>query len=62
MLLSKLEVLKIYDLQKEQCDAFAIAVPILDQLFELPIFQSSHLRFPGKSKPSRQQYPISIAH
>jgi cell filamentation protein, protein adenylyltransferase len=30
------------------------AVPLLDQLFERPIFQSSHIRFPASTAPSRQ--------
>lgn len=30
------------------------AVPLLDQLFERPLFQSSHLRFTADPKPSRQ--------
>ena len=34
------------------------AVPLLDQIFERPLFQSSHLRFAGDRQPSRQ----AIAH
>jgi len=34
------------------------AVPLLDQIFERPIFQSGHLLFPTDPKPSRQ----AVAH
>ncbi len=34
------------------------AVPLLDQIFERPLFQSTHLKFPAGSKPSRQ----AVAH
>lgn len=30
------------------------AVPLLDQMFERPFFQSTHLIFPAEPKPSRQ--------
>lgn len=30
------------------------AVPLLDQIFERPVFQSTHLRFPAGPMPSRQ--------
>jgi Fic family protein len=30
------------------------AIPLLDQIFERPLFQSSHLRFKGRPAPSRQ--------
>ncbi|MBI5096359.1 MAG: Fic family protein, partial [Nitrospirae bacterium] len=34
------------------------AVPLLDQIFERPLFKSTHLRFPTAPLPSRQ----AVAH
>lgn len=47
-LYSKLKA-KVIELTHSQ-----FAVPLLDQIFERPIFQSTHLRFPAAPKPSRQ--------
>ena len=30
------------------------AIPLLDQLFQRPVFQSSHIRLPVTPQPSRQ--------
>lgn len=44
---------RVIDLTRSQ-----YAVPLLDQIFERPLFQSTHIRFPGDHQPSRQ----AVAH
>lgn len=36
------------------------AVPMLDAIFEQPVFQNSHLKFPSESKPSRQAVALLL--
>lgn len=51
------DIIKLYERMKARIIELThsiYAVPLLDQLFGQPLFQSSHLIFPEKTKPSRQ--------
>lgn len=50
-------IIKLYEKMKTRMIEITrskYAVPLLDQLFERPLFQSSHIKFSGRSKPTRQ--------
>jgi len=50
-------VMDLYERLKERVMPLArsrFAVPLLDQLFERPVFQSTHIRFGKENPPSRQ--------
>jgi Fic family protein len=50
-------IMELYRRRKERALELThsqFAVPLLDQMFERPLFQSSHLKFPADPKPSRQ--------
>ncbi len=50
-------IMELYRRLKDRALALtrsAFAVPLLDQIFERPLFQSSHLKFPTDLNPSRQ--------
>jgi Fic family protein len=50
-------IIDLYAGMKERVIALThsqFAIPLLDQIFERPLFQSGHLRFAGDHQPSRQ--------
>ncbi len=51
------EMLNLYDRMKERVRKLThsqYAVPLLDMMFEQPLFHSTHIKFPDDSGPSRQ--------
>jgi Fic family protein len=50
-------IIELYERMKAQIITVTrsiYAVPLLDQIFERPLFQTAHLTFAGDTKPSRQ--------